>query len=130
MEENNKTAATQPQPAGAGLSPNGTMQSQGAMGEDPGKTFGILSLVLPFIGLALPGLVLGILGRSKSKAAGFNNTLALAGIIISVIGMIIGIAFIALTIFGVSEVLEKCEELGPGTHTEGGVTYTCGDLGS
>lgn len=47
--------------------------------QDPGKTMGIVGLVLSIV-LGLPGLVVSIIARSKSKAAGFTNGLATAGI--------------------------------------------------
>jgi thiol:disulfide interchange protein len=93
--------------------------------EDPGKTLGIVSLVLAFI-IPLLGLIFGFVARSKSKKAGHSNGLALVGIIISILSMIVFIFIFAVLIFGVGQVVNKCSELGPGTHVENGVTYTCG----
>lgn len=100
-------------------------QTPNATGEDPGKTFGIISLVTSLLGISLLGLIFGIIGRKKSKAAGYSNGLALAGIIISIIGMIIGIIIISLVVFGTVNIVQKCQELGPGTHYVDGATYTC-----
>jgi len=59
--------------------------------EDPGKTLGIVSIVLDFVGFALIGIVLGVMSKKKSKEAGFDGSLGN-------IGMIIGIVFVVLNI--------------------------------
>lgn len=104
--------------------------AQGYTAEDPGKTMGIISLVLGLINIGLVGLILGIIARSKSKAAGYNNGIALAGIIVSVITMILSAIFAVIMIIGMvagmSMLNEKCKELGPGTHTSGSATIRCG----
>lgn len=116
-------------PAGPqGAPPNGP--SAPAYGqppvENPGKTMGIVGLVLGFLGpLSLVGLILSIIGLRKSKKVGQSNGIAVAGIIVSslvLVGVIIGSIALGL---GVAHVVEMCGELGPGTHIENGVTYTC-----
>ncbi|MCA0228674.1 DUF4190 domain-containing protein [Patescibacteria group bacterium] len=106
---------------------------QGYAAEDPGKTMGIISLVLGLLNIGLVGLILGIMARSKSKAAGYNNGVALAGIIVSVITMIgtiiAVISIVALGAFGFAALDAKCKELGPGTHYEGSTRITCGANG-
>ncbi|WP_395639079.1 hypothetical protein [Pseudolysinimonas sp.] len=60
-----------------------------------GKTLGIVGLVLAFV-FSLAGLIVSIIARNQSKAAGVPNGPATAGIIISIIGLVIGaIAVIA-----------------------------------
>ena len=69
---------------------------------NPGKAFGIVSLICGIVGAVLPcvpclsyiafipiilGLVFGFIGMSKSKAAGAKNTLALVGVILSFCGI-------------------------------------------
>ena len=61
---------------------------------DPGRTLGIVGIVLGAIGLccgvsAIAGLIVSIIGYNKSKNAGYKNTLALVGIIVSAV-MIVG----------------------------------------
>lgn len=90
--------------------------------QDPGRTLGIVGLVLAFLA-PLIGLIVSIIANSKSKAAGFKNTLAKAGIIVSIVVMLAVTAAVAIPTINV---MNKCKELGPGTHQEGGVTYTCG----
>lgn len=94
--------------------------------DDPGKLLGILSVVAPFVSLGVVGIILGIIGRKKSKAAGFKGTLATVGIVLSSISIVIGILLIILFAAAIGKVAQKCNQLGPGTHTENGVTYTCG----
>lgn len=92
--------------------------------EDPGKGMGIASLVLAFIA-PLIGLILGIIAKGKSKKAGHNNGLALAGIIVSCISMAISTVVIILIAAGAASVVAKCKDLGPGTHYDNGTTITC-----
>lgn len=58
--------------------------------QDPGRTLGIIGLVCAFL-CSVVGLVISIIAYSKSKAAGFNNGIALAGIIVSAISMMVGL---------------------------------------
>ncbi|PJI93886.1 hypothetical protein [Luteimicrobium subarcticum] len=52
--------------------------------EDPGKTMGILGIVFAIVFWPV-GLVLSILSRSKSKAAGFKPTLGTVGLVLSIV---------------------------------------------
>ncbi len=91
---------------------------------DPGKTLGIISMILgivavllntvcsciPLIGCftttiaiiaAIAGAVLGFIAMSKSKAAGFKNTLALVGVILSIASVALCLINLIITlIFG------------------------------
>ena len=68
--------------------------------EDPGKGLGIASLILSLIGLHLIALILGIIGYSQSKKVQKTNGMAIAGIIISLIGMVVGTIFIIALVLG------------------------------
>jgi hypothetical protein len=92
---------------------------------NPGSTLGIVSIIVSLFGLGLIGLILGIIGLKKSKAVGMGNGAAVAGIVISILSIIGGLLVIGLLFFGASEIVQKCSELGPGTHLVDGVTYTC-----
>lgn len=91
----------------------------------PGKTMGIVGLILAIL-IPLIGLILSFVANSQSKKAGYKNGPAKAGIIIGIIlvvlGLIVTVAFGGLfaSLFGV------CAELGPGVHTTGTGTITCG----
>jgi hypothetical protein len=54
-----------------------------------GKTLGIVGLVLAFV-FSLAGLIVSIIARNQSKAAGVPNTTATIGIVVSIIGLVIG----------------------------------------
>jgi hypothetical protein len=68
--------------------------------DDPGKTLGIVSIVLDVLGLALIGAILGYLSKKKSKEAGYDGTLGQIGMIIGLVlvglGTLVFIAYIAL----------------------------------
>lgn len=87
--------ATYGQPAPYGDPAQGV--AYGAPAEDPGKTLGIIGLVLCFV-FALAGLIVSIIAKKKSEAAGFmNNTPAKVGVILGWVFTIIG--FIILVIY-------------------------------
>lgn len=118
-----------PPPGGGGQYPGQPYPGQPYQGsanrDDPGKTMGLVGLILAIV-IPLVGLIVSIIARGKSKAAGFKNTLATAGIVVGAL-LLLG-QMIAGIVMGVSlaGVAAKCAELGPGVHVEGGVTYTCG----
>jgi hypothetical protein len=62
-----------------------------------GKTLGIVGLVLAFV-FSLAGLIVSIIARNQSKAAGVENTPATIGIIVSIIGLVIGVIAIIANI--------------------------------
>lgn len=99
---------------------------------NPGKTMGIVSLVLSIIGIHLVGVILGFVGMSQSKKAGQKNGFALAGIILGFVGMVVGlIVIIVLAVGGAlfggvfGNLAQVCSELGTGVWEIDGVTYTC-----
>ncbi len=107
-----------PQPGGA--------PGYAAPAQDPGKTMGIVGLVLSFLGcLSIVGLILSIIALNKSKKAGYKNGVALAGIIVGAV-VLVGTIIAAIVLgLGATALIEKCNELGPGVHYEDGVRYTC-----
>ncbi|MFC8922098.1 hypothetical protein [Cellulosimicrobium sp. NPDC057127] len=64
--------------------------------EDPGKTLGIVGLVLAFV-FSIAGIVVSAIARKQSREAGFDNTIAKWGLILSIIftvlGVIVGILY-------------------------------------
>ena len=79
----------QPPPPGGG-NPYGAPQYGGQPAQDPGRTLGIVGLVLAIF-CNLIGLVVSIIAFNKSKAAGFKNNIALAGIVVGAVLFVIGI---------------------------------------
>lgn len=57
---------------------------------DPGRTMGIVGLILAIF-CSLIGMVVSILAYNKSKAAGFKNNIALAGIIVGAVLFVVGL---------------------------------------
>ena len=109
---------------GPGPEPSGTYYQQPAA-EDPGKTLGIVGLILSFF-TAVIGLIVSAIALSKSKKAGFKNTPALVGVIIGAIGTVFAVILIIVAVSAAVALGQRCAELGPGVHQEGGVTITCG----
>lgn len=58
----------------------------------PGKTLGIVGLVLAIF-MSVVGLIISIVARNQSKAAGFPNTPAKAGIIVGIITTVLTIGY-------------------------------------
>ncbi|WP_051388961.1 hypothetical protein [Arthrobacter sp. 35W] len=129
MSENNSPTPPQfqqPQPVAYPTAPNGAYQ--GAPAQDPGKVMGIISIILPFVGLGLVGLILGLIGMSKSKKAGFKNTPALVGVILGALAIVITIV---VAIIGISaatqlatDIQQQCSNGSP-TFTVNGQTGSC-----
>lgn len=96
---------------------------------NPGKTMGVVALVLSIIGLHLIGIIVGFVGLNQSKKAGQKNGFALAGIIVGFVGLVAFVLFLTLggalvaSLFG--GLGQVCAELGSGVWEIDGVTYTC-----
>lgn len=97
----------------------------GMQPENPGKTLGIIGLVCAFL-FPLVGIILSAIGLSKSKKVGMSNGLALAGLIISIVGTIAQFIIGLFFIIAVLAAAGACSDYGPGMHTtESGATITC-----
>lgn len=103
--------------------------------EDPGKTMGIVGLVLGIAGLffwfvaPIAAIIVSAIARGKSKRAGFANAPALWGLILGIVFLVLNILaviaigwFIAAT---AGEILQMCEDLGPGIHEVYGEQIQC-----
>jgi len=114
-------------------SPYGYPGGYQAPAPQPGKTMGIIGLILSclfFIPYAsLVGVILSIVAFVQSRKAKISNGPALAGIIIGgVVFVLTLLVTIAIFVFAVSEVgtfLEVCDERGLGTHFVDGEIYEC-----
>ncbi|MCR1982963.1 DUF4190 domain-containing protein [Cellulosimicrobium cellulans] len=111
--------------------PQAGTPSYAAPGQDPGKTMGIVGLVLSFLGcLSIVGLILSIVAFNKSKKAGYKNGLALAGIIVGAIVLVLtiigSIVFFSTVGAVTQEVLDACSGVPSGTVVEvRGEPVTC-----
>jgi len=99
-------------------------QYQAAPASVPGKTLGIVGLILAFLAPVI-GLILSIVAKVQSRKAGVPNGIATAGIIVGAILTVIYIIFIAIAIAGAVALVGQCADLGPGIHDIDGVRYTC-----
>ncbi len=100
-------------------------------GENPGKTMGIIGLVLSFLGcLSVVGIILSIVALNRSKKAGYGNGVAVAGIVVGAI-VLIGTIVGSILLFGFvgevgQELVDACEGLPAGTVVEiRGESVTC-----
>jgi len=81
--------------------PDQTGYQSGPPADFPGKTLGIVGLVLAFL-LPLVGLIVSIIAQNQSKAAGYPNKLARIGVIVAIIFMVLGLIIgIASAVLGV-----------------------------
>lgn len=93
--------------------------------EDPGQIFGIIGLVMIMV-FAPVGIVLSIIGRSKSKAVGLSGGLSTVALIINIVFTVLFVLFFALGIWwSLHDQAQKCATYGPGTHRIDGETYYC-----
>jgi len=92
----------------------------------PGRTLGIIGFALSFVGfIDVVGLIICIIAMVKSKRADQKNGFALAGMIISIVGILFCGGIIALIAPPLIHAGQECARLGDGTHVIGNSTYTC-----
>ncbi|WP_454112290.1 DUF4190 domain-containing protein [Microbacterium aurum] len=109
-----------------------------ANGSYPGKTLGIVALVLAIVpvGLQLVGLILGIVALVQSRKAGQKNGIALAAIIVSgvllvltIIGIILAVAlFNAAGGADLVNQVNACLNDPTGNVVVNGITVTCEEI--
>jgi Tfp pilus assembly protein PilE len=85
---------TPPQPTFAPSHPQSQVQPTG---EDPGKGLAIAGLILAFF-FSLVGLILSILAKKKSSAAGFHNSLATVAIVLNSVFLALGLLLIPILV--------------------------------
>jgi hypothetical protein len=114
------------QQPGYGQQPaHGQQPPPAAGGDFPGKTLGIIGLVLSFF-TTIIGLIISIVALRQSKKACFKNTPALVGVIVGIVTTVLAIIIGGIAIAGVIALLDQCAQLGPGVHNVNGVTVRCG----
>jgi hypothetical protein len=95
-------------------------------GENPGKTLGIIGLILAFP-LQLIGLIVSIVALRKSKKAGFKNLAAVWGIVVGAIGTVTVLIVVVSAAVALGATAAFCADSGPGVFDNNGVTITCGE---
>jgi len=135
MTDVNGVPAYQPEPTGT---PAGAPYAPAPVNENPGRTLGIVALVLAIF-LNIVGAIVGIVALNKSKKAGFKNGPALAAIIV---GFVIFVGWILIWVIAAiaiasspqlqdvgnitNEILAACQGLASGTTvTVRGVDVQC-----
>ncbi|HYI54439.1 MAG TPA: DUF4190 domain-containing protein [Microlunatus sp.] len=93
------------QPPPGGGNPYGAPQYGGPPAQDPGRTMGIVGLVLAVF-CSLVGIVVSIIAYNKSKQAGFKNNIALAGIIVG------AVVFVLSFIYNITVGLPMLQQMG------------------
>ncbi|MEI6850778.1 MAG: DUF4190 domain-containing protein [Candidatus Saccharibacteria bacterium] len=102
--------------------PTQSNQVLAPIAEDPGKTLGIVGLVLAFL-FPLAGIIVCAIARSKSKKSGFNNQLALGGLITSIVFFILSFIVSIGIIFGIVSTLNGGFVVGNWNQTGSGLTF-------
>lgn len=94
----------------------------------PGKTLGLVGLIVAIF-FNIIGFIISLIAFNQSKAAGYKNGPAKAGIIVGAVLFVLGvIGTIIFVIAGAAlfgGVLDMCSQLGSGTWDVNGTTYTC-----
>ena len=93
--------AAPPAPVAVGQPPTPVTYAQ-----NPGETLGIIGLMLNIFGINIGGLILGVLSRNKSKAAGYSTTLGTVsmvwGIIATALGFLAAVFFFIMLVVAAS----------------------------
>ncbi|MBN9176423.1 MAG: DUF4190 domain-containing protein [Microbacterium sp.] len=94
--------------------------------------FSAMSVVGFILAFPIPvaGIVVSIIALARSRKTGDRKGLAVAGVIVSAVGLLFTIVCLAILIPMAMQLIGMCAELGPGTHQIEGATYTCGAFGS
>lgn len=115
---NISTASINPQP----VSPTET-ELDGA-----GRIMGFVALIFAFA-FPIVGAILGGIAMSQARKVGAKNPMATAGfwigIALTIIAIVVAIVIVLVSVNTFTGLFEICEELGPGTHHQDGVTYEC-----
>ena len=125
MTDVNGVPAYQPEPTGT---PAGAPYAPAPIAENPGKTMGIVALILAIF-LNIVGAIVGIVALNKSKKAGFKNGPALAAIIVGFVLFVLTIIIIVVSVMaGVAayqQIVDACGGLGGQQVVISGTTVTC-----
>ena len=91
---------------------------------NPGRTLGIVGFILAFF-VSPAGIIVSAIGLSKSRKSGNKNGLALAGLILSIVFLMIAIVVTVVLVGAAVALLNQCTGLGGGVQQINGVTVTC-----
>lgn len=92
------------------------------------RILGIVSVVLALV-FPVAGIVVAAIGLSRARGAGASPGLNLVGLILSIVMTVVVVAVtvvvIVVSVNLLTNVVEICQQLGPGIHRYNGVTYEC-----
>ncbi len=92
----------------------------------PGRVLGIVGFILStFFPANIAGLVLCAISLARSRRAGAKNGLALAGLIVAIVGIVFSAVVLAFLIPVGVDLFQTCARLGNGVHHVGTAVYTC-----
>jgi hypothetical protein len=93
---------------------------------DSSRALGIAGFVLSFFAvLNIVGFILSIVALVGSRRAGVRNRFALWGLVISSIGILVGVVIAIAVGSMLIDAAQTCTRLGEGVHVIDGRTYTC-----
>ncbi|HWR84487.1 MAG TPA: hypothetical protein VN200_00690 [Rhodoglobus sp.] len=77
--------------------PSGELATPPAGADYPGKTLGLVGLILAIF-FNLIGLIVSIVALNQSKAAGYKNPLAKAGVIVGAVLLALGVIIAIISV--------------------------------
>ncbi len=89
----------QPAPETVSATPEVTpvaTQQPVASQDNPGKTLGIVSIVMSIIGLSIVGIILAVISRKKSKEANASTTLGTIGLVLGIVFTVLAVLWFVL----------------------------------
>lgn len=92
--------------------------------EYPGRRLGLIGLLLACT-VNVVGLTVSTIALVRSARAGRRNPAAAGGIVIGALSTIVLVAVFYYVLGVLDGDVGVCADLGPGTHQEGMMTYTC-----
>jgi hypothetical protein len=98
--------------------------------QNPGRTLGIVALVLAIVpvGLQLVGLILGIVALVQSRKAGQKNGIALAAIIVSAVLLVLTIVLVIVFVIPTFSAAATCAADPTAIVTVWGVELACSQI--
>ena len=104
-----------PDPAAQQPAPAAPAAPAAAPATYPGKTLGIVGLIVSFF-VAIVGLILSAIALSQSKKAGYKNTPAKVGLILGIVFSVLWILFWILWGALFATIVANCPEVAPGQY--------------
>lgn len=109
----------------------GVLDSKVPQGRDPYRSLGVVGLALSVVSfINVVGFILSVTALVLPARKGYRTGIAIAGVIVSMVTIVITAGILALILPGVIGLFQTCAELGEGVHVVGNATYACTPTGS